>query len=67
MQHYQSNVTAVMLFCSTCNRKTMHRVDDNRVGNCMEPHVAGMSKAQLKRLKDKEKHAIEGEQEVLDL
>jgi hypothetical protein len=28
----------------------MHRVDDNRVGNCLSPHVTGMSKKQEAQL-----------------
>ena len=57
MQHYTKNTKAVLLFCPTCNKKTMHRVDDRRVGCCQEIHVTGMSQAQKKRAakKDKEK------------
>lgn len=62
MQHYQRNVTAVLLYCPTCNKKTMHRVDENRVGNCMEPHVTGWSKAQAKRIILQEKQAIKDRQ-----
>ena len=29
----------------------MHRVDDRRVGSCVEQHVFGLSKAQEKRAK----------------
>jgi len=55
MQHYQRNTCGMLKFCPTCNRMTMHRVDDRRVGSCVETHVTGMSKAQEKRaaLKDK--------------
>lgn len=38
-EHYTSNTTAVLKFCPTCNRKTMHRVYNKRLGSCMEPHV----------------------------
>lgn len=48
MQHYQRNTTGILKHCSTCNRLTMHRVDDRRVGNCREVHVVGMSQAQKK-------------------
>jgi hypothetical protein len=56
VQHYQKNVTGVLLWCSPCGKKTMHRVDENRVGNCVEPHALGLSRAQQKReaVKDKE-------------
>ena len=33
------------------DRETMHRVDDRRVGSCVEQHVFGLSKAQEKRAK----------------
>ncbi len=49
MQHYTQDTKAVLLFCPTCNRKTMHQVNDHRVGSCLEPHVTGMSRAQAKR------------------
>jgi len=55
MQHYQRNTSGILKFCPTCNRKTMHRVDDRRVGSCVEIHVTGMSKAQTKRAVKKER------------
>ncbi len=55
MQHYQRNVSGILKFCPTCNRMTMHRVDDRRVGNCVEVHVTGMSKKQVERRKAKDK------------
>ena len=57
MQHYQRNVKAIMMYCPTCGKMTMHRVDDRRVGSCINPHVFGMSKKQEKREKDKQKAA----------
>jgi len=48
-QHYQRNTTGIWKYCPTCGRKTMHRVDDRRVGVCTEQHVTGLSKAQQKR------------------
>jgi len=54
MQHYPRNTCGILKFCPTCNRMTMHRVDDHRVGNCVEVHVKGMSKAQAKRLRAKD-------------
>jgi len=38
-EHYTSNTTAVLRYCNTCNRKTMHRVYNKRLGACMESHV----------------------------
>jgi hypothetical protein len=49
MEHYPKNTVRVTKFCKTCNRRTLHRVDDKRVGICIEQHVKGMSKAQEKR------------------
>lgn len=60
MQHYQRNVTAISRFCPTCNRMTMHRVDDRRVGSCVEVHVTGMTKSQLKRAAAKDKEEASG-------
>ena len=50
-QHYQRNVIAVMRYCPTCGTETMHRVDDKRVGNCLSPHVTGLSKKQEAKLR----------------
>ena len=47
-QHYTRSTTAVMAYCPTCNRKTMHRVDDRRIGPCLEHKAQGMSKKQEK-------------------
>ena len=46
MQHYQRNTAGILKYCPTCGRKTIHRVDDRRVGTCTEKHVFGMSKKQ---------------------
>lgn len=53
-EHYPRNVTSVLHYCPTCNRKTMHRVDDRRLGSCMEQHQDGMSKSQQKRQEERE-------------
>jgi hypothetical protein len=51
--HETRNTTEVSAWCNTCNRRTMHRVDDRRRGPCME-HTAtgcgdeGLSKKQAK-------------------
>ena len=59
-------VNLVLLFCPTCNRKTMHRVDDRRVGCCQEIHVTGLSQAQLKRADKKDKE-LQNKQSDLEL
>ena len=66
-QHYQKNVSGVSRYCPTCGKVTMHRVDENRMGNCMEPHVFGMSKAQERMAKKKAKDDQQALQEALDL
>lgn len=38
-EHYTSNTNAVLKYCPTCNKKTMHRVYNKRLGTCMEDHV----------------------------
>lgn len=35
-EHYTKNTSAVQAYCSTCNRRTMHRVDNGRKGPCTE-------------------------------
>lgn len=52
-QHYQRNVTAILKFCNHCGKMTMHRVDDKRVGNCLNSHAEGMSKKQEAQLRKK--------------
>lgn len=44
-EHYTSNTTAVLRYCPTCNRKTMHRVYNKRIGCCLENHVKAKSPA----------------------
>jgi len=55
MQHYQRNTCGILKFCPTCGKKTMHQVNDRRVGTCTEPHVFGLSKAQEKQAAEKAK------------
>ncbi len=52
-QHYQRNTIAVLMFCPTCNKKTMHQVNDKRVGTCLAQHASGLSRAQEKAAKKK--------------
>jgi len=52
MEHFTKNTTKVMHWCSTCNRRTMHRVDFKRLGSCTEHQAAdGLSKSQELRQK----------------
>lgn len=37
-EHYTRNTRQVLHYCPTCNRQTMHRVDDRRLGCCLEDH-----------------------------
>lgn len=55
MQHFTRSTTQVLAYCPTCNRLTMHRVDDRRLGPCLEHEASGMTKKQealQKRLKE---------------
>lgn len=56
-QHYTRSTSAVLVYCPTCNRKTMHRVDDRRIGPCLE-HGA----RELTRKQEREKERREEEQ-----
>ena len=38
-EHYTRNTTAVLHYCTPCNKKTMHRVYNKRIGACIETHV----------------------------
>jgi hypothetical protein len=55
MKHETKNTTAILKWCSTCGRNTMHRVSNCRVGTCMEAHSEGLSKKQELRHKQEEK------------
>jgi hypothetical protein len=35
-EHYTKNTVEVSVWCNTCNRMTMHRVDDGRRGPCID-------------------------------
>ena len=52
--HETRSVTEILVWCPTCGKNTMHRVDDRRVGPCLNDHVAGMSKDQERRKKKME-------------
>jgi ribosomal protein L44E len=53
-QHYTRNTKSVSVYCSTCRRNTIHRVDDRRLGPCTEHGGAALSKDQEKRQKAKQ-------------
>ncbi len=38
-EHYSRNTTAVLKYCPTCNRNTMHKVSGKRIGLCTNSHV----------------------------
>jgi len=58
-QHYQKNVCGVLMWCNTCNRKTMHAVYNKRVGTCTETHVVGMSRKQEKQKQQEQAAQVE--------
>jgi hypothetical protein len=35
-QHFTRNTVAAQAWCLKCNKQTMHRIDDRRIGPCME-------------------------------
>lgn len=49
-EHYQRNVISIYKWCNYCKKKTAHRVDDKRIGNCMSQHSEGLSKKQEAKL-----------------
>jgi ribosomal protein L44E len=54
MPHHETrNTTAVLQWCPTCGRNTLHQVSDRRRGTCLENHVPGMSKDQERREKQR--------------
>ena len=57
-QHYTRNTKQVMHWCSTCNKQTMHRVDDRRLGSCTEHSAPEFSRKQ-----EKHRKALESEQQ----
>lgn len=56
-QHFTRSTAEVLAYCSTCNRKTMHRVDDRRLGPCLE-HGA----RELTRKQERERERMEDEE-----
>jgi NMD protein affecting ribosome stability and mRNA decay len=35
-QHYTRSTISAAVFCTRCGKETQHRIDDRRVGPCME-------------------------------
>lgn len=62
-EHYPRNVKQVTAWCPTCRKQTMHRVDDRRLGSCLEHSSEGLSRAQLKRQGQQE---LERQQPMLE-
>ncbi len=62
MSHHETrNTTAVLAWCPTCGKQTLHQVSDRRRGTCLNPHVAGLSKAQERREKTEKKKEEEAQ------
>jgi len=53
-QHHPKNVSAVLKWCPTCRKNTMHRVDFKREGSCTEHGATGLSKEQERRQRKQE-------------
>ncbi len=51
MKHETRNTVAILAWCDTCGKNTLHRVSDRRRGTCMEPHAASLSREQERRQK----------------
>lgn len=54
-EHHSKHTTSVMYWCPKCANRTMHRVDNGRLGACLEPHFTGLSKKQEKAREQAEK------------
>lgn len=54
-EHYSKQTKQVTAYCPKCARQTMHRVDNGRLGACLEPHFTGLSKKQEKAREEREK------------
>jgi hypothetical protein len=59
MHHETRNTLEVTAWCNKCGRRTQHRVDDRRRGPCLEHESVGMTKAQERRQKLREKEERE--------
>jgi hypothetical protein len=58
-EHYTKDTTEAEKWCNTCNRRTIHRVSDGRIGACTEHAAQYETKAQKKRREQREKEARE--------
>jgi hypothetical protein len=54
-QHYTKNTAAVMHYCPTCNRFTMHRTDYKRLGTCTEHEAPAFSQKQIDEQEKRER------------
>jgi hypothetical protein len=36
-EHFTRNTLEATAWCKRCNRNTLHRIDDGRVGPCLDP------------------------------
>lgn len=58
-EHYPKHVTSVMHWCSVCRRRTMHRVDDKRLGSCTEHQAEGLTRKQQKHREKLDQDAMQ--------
>jgi ribosomal protein L44E len=51
MEHFTKNTKQVSHWCKKCHKYTMHRVDQGRLGPCLEHAASGLSGEQERRQK----------------
>ncbi len=50
-EHFTRNTETATVWCAKCGRSTEHRIDDGRVGPCLdEGHPPPLPKAQIPKL-----------------
>ena len=54
-EHYTTNTTGILKFCTICNCKTMHNVTGKRVGHCTSHLPSLLTKEQERRKTKAEK------------
>lgn len=67
MKHETRNTLETTKWCNTCGRRTQHRVDDRRVGPCLEHAAKGADDEGYSRrqLSEREKRKQEEQQPKL--
>lgn len=51
-EHYTKNCIADTAWCNKCKRRTLHAVDNKRLGHCLEHKAQEFTKAQQKRIEE---------------